>query len=256
MKPWNPQEYDAWYDTPLGMVSDRLEKELIFSLLGDIENEAVLDVGCGTGNYTIELVKRGANVVGVDRSEDMLALARQKGQGEGLKVNFQAADAMNLPYPDSSFDMVISNGLLCFLKEPEKALMEMHRVLKPGGRLVVSVLNKWSPWALFRRIKGIFKDTIYSQARFISSPELEGMLKRAGFDVKDDKTCLFFFPINCKLYLKLAEPFERLDMVVTPRMGAFLAASAIKTEEPRGHGDTNKITNTSNTSTVKHVMPE
>lgn len=256
MKPWDPEEYDAWYETPLGNLSDRLEKKLVFSLIGIRPGEAVLDVGCGTGNYTIELARRGAAVVGIDRSEEMLVWARQKVKDERLKVNFQAADALDLPFPDSSFDAVVSNGLLCFLNEPEMALMEMHRVLKPGGRLVVGVLNKWSPWALFRRMKGLFKDTIYNQARFISPPELEGFLKRAGFDVKDDKTCLFFFPISCKLYLRLAEPFERLDRAVTPRMGAFLAASAIKAEEPRGHGDTNKITNTSTTSTVKHVMPE
>ena len=186
-------------------------------------------MGCGTGNYTIELARRGADVIGIDRSEEMLIWAKQKVRNERLKVNFQAADAMDLPFPDSSFDGVVSNGLLCFLKEPEMALMEMHRVLKPGGRIVIGVLNKWSPWALFRRIKGLFKDTIYNQAHFISPPELEVLLKRAGFDVKDIKTCLFFFPINCKLYLKLAEPFERLDRVMIPRMGAFLAVSAVKT---------------------------
>jgi len=190
--------------------------------------ERVLDVGCGTGNYTIELARQGADVIGIDNSEDMLAWARQKVKGERLKVDFQVADAAHLPFSNSSLDIVISNGLLCFLKEPERALIEMHRVLKPRGRLVVGVLNRWSPWAFFRRAKGLFRDTIYNQAHFISPPELEGLLKRAGFDVKDDKTCLFFFPINCKLYLRLAEPFERLDRVVIPRMGAFLAVSAEK----------------------------
>ena len=130
-----------------------------------------------------------------------------KAQKADIKAAFKAADAMNLPFPDSSFDVVLSNGLLCFLKEPEKALMEMNRVLKPGGRLVVGVLNRWSLWTLFRRIKGLFKDTIYNQAHFISPPELEGLLKRAGFDVKDVKTCLFFFPINDKAYLRITEQF-------------------------------------------------
>ena len=225
---WNPEKYDVWYKTSLGALSDKLEKELVFSLFEIKHGDAVLDVGCGTGNYTIELAKRGADVVGVDSSEEMLIWARQKAQGERLKVNFQVADALNLPFPDESFDLILSNGLLCFLKEPEKALMEMHRVLKPGGGLAVGVLNKWSPWAFFRRIKGLYKDTIYNQAYFISPPELEGLIRRAGFDVKETRTCLFFFPINNRVYLKIAEQFERLDRRLIPKTGAFLAVSAVK----------------------------
>ena len=225
---WNPEKYDVWYKTSLGALSDKLEKELVFSLFEIKHGDAVLDVGCGTGNYTIELAKRGADVVGVDSSEEMLIWARQKAQGERLKVNFQVADALNLPFPDESFDLIPSNGLLCFLKEPEKALMEMHRVLKPGGGLAVGVLNKWSPWAFFRRIKGLYKDTIYNQAYFISPPELEGLIRRAGFDVKETRTCLFFFPINNRVYLKIAEQFERLDRRLIPKTGAFLAVSAVK----------------------------
>jgi ubiquinone/menaquinone biosynthesis C-methylase UbiE len=227
-KRWNPEEYDTWYETPLGSLSDRLEKELVFSLIGIKHGDAVLDVGCGTGNYTIELAKLGADVIGIDSSEEMLDRARVKAQKADGKASFQVADAMNLPFPDSSFDAVLSNGLLCFLKEPEKALLEMHRVLKPGGRLVVGVLNMWSPWALFRRIKGIFKDTIYNQAHFISPPELEGLIGGVGFDIKETRTCLFFFPINNRVYLKIAEQFERLDRRLIPKTGAFVAVSAVK----------------------------
>ena len=104
----------------------------------------------------------------------------------------------------------------------------MKRVLKPGGRIVVGVLNKWSPWALLRRIKGLFKETVYNRAEFISPPDIKASLLRAGFEIKGLKTCLFFFPVNCRMYLKLAAPFERLDSMVIPRMGAFLAALAIK----------------------------
>ncbi len=227
-KPWDPKEYDAWYQTPLGRLSDRLEKELVFSLLTVKSGEMALDVGCGTGNYTIELAKRGLKVTGIDSSEEMMAWAREKAGKDGLNIPFQVADAQMLPFLDNSFDLIVSNGLLCFLKEPEKTLMEMNRVLKPGGRLVVGVLNRWSPWALFRRIKGVFKDTIYNQAHFISPPELEGLLRDAGFEVKAVRTCLFFFPINKRLYLRLAEPFERLDRMIIPKTGAFLAVSVVK----------------------------
>lgn len=93
---------------------------------------------------------------------------------------------------------------------------------------MVGVLNKWSPWALLRRIKGFFKRTIYNKARFISPPELESSLIRAGFEVKTLKTCLFFLPINSETYLRTAASFEKAGGMVAPRTGAFLAASATK----------------------------
>ncbi|MBI5888355.1 MAG: class I SAM-dependent methyltransferase [Deltaproteobacteria bacterium] len=225
---WNPQAYDAWYESPLGKLSDRLEKDLIFSIAGVKGGEKALDEGCGTGIYTIELARRGAVSTGVDSSKEMLDLAGAKARKEGLTVEFVSADALMLPFPDGCFDMVLSAGMLCFIREREKALQEMRRVLKPGGKLIVGVLNKWSPWAAFRRIKGLFKNTIYNRVDFISPPELELSLVRAGFHVKELKTCLFFFPINCRMYLEFAMPFERLGTIATPRLGAFLAASAVK----------------------------
>jgi len=228
MNEWEPKEYDAWYDTPLGRTSDWFEKELIFSLTGAKNWGRVLDVGCGTGAYSIELAKRGALTTGVDGSERMLGWAAAKAAKERLYVNFVRADALMLPFPDGHFDFVLSVGALCFAKDEDKALLEMRRVLKPGGRLVVGVLNKWSPWALLRRIKGLFKKTIYQKARFISPPELESSLKRAGFEVKTLQTSLFFLPINSGAYLWAAAPFEKALGMVAPRMGAFIAASAIK----------------------------
>ena len=231
---WNPEAYDAWYETPLGRLSDRLEKDLIFSIAGVKGGEKALDLGCGTGIYTIELARRGAIATGVDSSKEMLNWAGAKAsqarqtRKERLAVEFVCADALTLPFPDDCFDLIMSVNLLCFIREREKALLEMRRVLKPGGRLIVGVLNKWSPWAAFRRIKGLFKDTVYNRVEFISPLELELSLVRAGFNVKELKTCLFFFPIDCRMYLKFAMPFERLGGIATPRLGAFLAASAIK----------------------------
>jgi ubiquinone/menaquinone biosynthesis C-methylase UbiE len=174
------------------------------------------------------LAKRGPRTTGVDDSEGMLGRAAVKAAKERLYVNFVRADALMLPFPDGHFDFVLSVGALCFAKDEDKALLEMRRVLKPGGRLVVGVLNKWSPWALLRRIKGLFKKTIYAKAKFISPPELESSLVRAGFEVKTLKACLFFLPINSETYLRTAAPFEKAGRMVAPRTGAFLAASATK----------------------------
>lgn len=93
----------------------------------------VLDVACGTGDMVVELLKHGCTVTGVDLSEDMMAIARQKAPA----ATFMLADAEHLPFPDGSFDAVTcAFGVRNFV-HLEKGLGEMLRVLKPGGRMVI-----------------------------------------------------------------------------------------------------------------------
>ena len=96
-----------------------------------------LDVGCGTGFLALELAARGHRVTGIDFAPAMLAGARDKAAAQGLAVRFEQGDAEQLPYPDGSFDLVISRHVLWTLPHPEAALDEWLRVLRPGGRLAV-----------------------------------------------------------------------------------------------------------------------
>jgi len=93
-------EYDAWYQTPLGAYANRLEKKLIFELAEQKLGETVLDVGCGTGNYSIELAHMGLEVVGIDPSGNMLKIAREKTEKEGLDIKFVLGTAESLPFND------------------------------------------------------------------------------------------------------------------------------------------------------------
>ena len=93
----------------------------------------VLDVACGTGDMAVCLAERGCTVTGVDISEEMLGIARQK----TASANFQLADAEHLPFDDNTFDAVTcAFGVRNFV-HLEKGLNEMLRVLKPGGRMVI-----------------------------------------------------------------------------------------------------------------------
>lgn len=93
----------------------------------------VLDVACGTGDLSLDLLRRGHRVTGVDFSEQMLALARRK----AAAARFQLADAEALPFPDATFDAVTcAFGIRNFV-HLEQGLREMLRVLKPGGRLLL-----------------------------------------------------------------------------------------------------------------------
>ena len=101
----------------------------------------ILDVGCGTGNYSIELGLRGYDVEGIDFSYAMLERARLKQKSVGLRnVEFRQWDIDRglALYPDDTFDCVLSINALYALKEPEIAISEYFRVLKPGGRFVLA----------------------------------------------------------------------------------------------------------------------
>jgi len=116
----------------------------------DLSGEEVLDVGCGTGIVTLEAVSRGAaHVVGVDFSNYMLERAREKAAQQGLwpeKVAFRQVDAESLPFADATFDTVLAGLVLSFLPDKPKPVAEMVRVVRPGGRVIVSAQGPEYLW--------------------------------------------------------------------------------------------------------------
>jgi SAM-dependent methyltransferase len=104
--------------------------------------ERVLDVACGTGNVTIPLARRGATVTGLDMMPHLLEEARARAAREGLRIRFDEGFAETLPYPDGSFDVLVSMFGIMFSPLPATVVSEMARVLRPGGRLA---LANWTP---------------------------------------------------------------------------------------------------------------
>lgn len=104
----------------------------------------ILDAGCGAGLTSLELLKKGFVVVGIDVSKNMVDLARKNCAKVGLKgkATFQVGDVEALSFEDDSFDAVIGMGLIEYLKWDRWALQEIYRVLKPDGFLIVTVPNK------------------------------------------------------------------------------------------------------------------
>jgi demethylmenaquinone methyltransferase/2-methoxy-6-polyprenyl-1,4-benzoquinol methylase len=107
--------------------------------------ERVLDIAAGTGTSSVALAKSGADVVAADFSPGMIEVGRLKHPG----ITFVQADAMALPFGDDEFDAVTISFGLRNIEDPKKALAEMYRVLKPGGRLVICEFSK-PPRAIFR----------------------------------------------------------------------------------------------------------
>ncbi len=111
--------------------------------LGPIrEDETILDIGCGAGVDSVlaaKLAWASGAVTGIDLVPEMLARARENARLAGVdNVTFQEASAEQLPFPENSFDVVISNGVFNLVVDKVKALSEVHRVLKPGGRLMLA----------------------------------------------------------------------------------------------------------------------
>lgn len=163
-----------------------------------------LDLCCGTGDITIALAKQvgpSGNVIGLDFNNDMLELADQKIRKQDLQkeIQLRQGDAMHLPYPDQSFDIVTIGFGLRNVPDADQVLKEIYRVLKPGGK--VGILETSQPtnpivklgWQTyfklfpsFARILGAkVSDYQYlsrTTAKFVSAKHLKKMLEENGFE--------------------------------------------------------------------------
>ncbi|WP_366938937.1 methyltransferase domain-containing protein [Thermococcus sp.] len=100
-----------------------------------IEGERILEVGIGVGK-TLKYYPKDIELCGVDAVPETLKLAEEKADKLKLNACFQVADVENLPFPDNTFDTVVSSFVFCTVPEPERGLAEIRRVLKPGGRAI------------------------------------------------------------------------------------------------------------------------
>ena len=102
----------------------------------------LLDVACGNGNLAIVAARFGAAATGVDIAPNLLEEGRERAKAEGLTIQFDEGDAEQLPYPDASFDVVVSMFGAMFAPRPEVAAAELVRVCRPGGRIAMA---NWTP---------------------------------------------------------------------------------------------------------------
>jgi len=111
--------------------------------------ERVLDVAAGNGNATLAAARRFAEVTSTDYVPALLDKGRERARAEGLDVRFQVADVENLPYPDASFDVVLSTFGAMFAPDHRRTASEMMRVVRPGGRIG---LANWTPAGFIGRL--------------------------------------------------------------------------------------------------------
>jgi SAM-dependent methyltransferase len=182
----------------------------------------LLDVGCGTGHHLARYRRQGFEVVGVDGSAEMLALARAANPGIAL----QRVDLQNLPFADATFDVVLSIEVLRYLPEPALALREMARVLRPGGVVVATaapLFNLNGYWLVNRLACALPQRSLTRLKQFfVTSAGLRDSLREAGFD-EVEVHGVYLGPINWVQRLApralpaVLRGWERFDIALTDR---------------------------------------
>jgi ubiquinone/menaquinone biosynthesis C-methylase UbiE len=214
-----PEKYDQWFTTPIGRLVKKSEGDVLLDLIRPDPGNFILDAGCGTGVFTLDLLRLGCRIIGIDLSMPMLLRAKQKAQGYPFRVVL--ADLLHLPFSANSFDKVISVTALEFIEDGKGAIEELFRVTKKGGGLVVATLNRLSPWAEQRKAEARQKHTIFERAIFRSPEELLSLTPIQG----EIRTAIHFRKDENP---ELAREIEQDGYQKGLKTGAFLAARWVK----------------------------
>lgn len=186
------ESYDKWYETRIGEHADKVETECAFSLFKVKSGMHILDIGCGTGNFSIKLAQQGALVIGVDTSRKMLAKARKKARQEKLDIEFKEMDCLSLQFLNNTFDGVLSMATIEFITDYPKMISEMFRVCKKGGSILVGTINRDSAWGtLYQNVEYQKEVRVFQNAHFRTPEELSKIKEEALVDIRE---CLFIPP--------------------------------------------------------------
>jgi len=179
-----------------GNFTRRIEWPVVIKWLNPQQGEQILDVACGRGGLTLRTCAAGSHTVGLDLSEAGMKWAALSAIHLRHNCSFVAADAHQLPFRDACFDKVVSSSALEHFQHDGKALMEMNRVLKPNGVLVLTVDSFTYPfddtWTARHR------DAFYV-VNYYDKNKLREKLVKAGFQITQSKyimhsrTARFFF---------------------------------------------------------------
>ena len=194
-------------------------KKAVCELTDEARPLKVLDVACGTGDFTIEIgktVAQGSRITGVDISEGMIAVGREKLSKLGIDAVFEVADCEALPYDDKTFDRIsVGFGVRNF-EHLELGLREMYRVLTPGGKLVILELSvpsnafiRWCYKLYFLKIlpfigglvsgdRSAYEYLPASVLRFPAPDKFMSIMKSAGFDVVEHRAMTLGV---CRMYI-------------------------------------------------------
>lgn len=150
-------------------------REIIFNQTKIEKEDTVADIGAGTGYLTLELAKKAAEVIAVDNSSQMLCIARDEAdKAELTNIRFMDGNAEQLPLEPEAVDLVYANMLLHHVNDPLQVFKEMNRILKPGGKVIVTDINEHEHTWLRQEKSDLWLG--------FSRDDLSEWLKEAGFN--------------------------------------------------------------------------
>jgi SAM-dependent methyltransferase len=200
---WSTGNY-AVVGTTLQIVGENLCEAL------DLRADArVLDVAAGNGNATLAAARRWCKVTSTDYVSSLLESGRARADAEGHTIQFQQADAENLPFPDASFDTVMSTFGVMFTPNQEKTASELARVCKPGGSIG---LANWTPEGFIGQLFKTIGNYI-PPAPGVKSPSLWGT--KAGLDALFGKTALEIHTTQREFVFRYRSPMHWIDVFRT-----------------------------------------
>ncbi|MCB1547943.1 MAG: class I SAM-dependent methyltransferase [Hyphomicrobiaceae bacterium] len=225
-----PEVYAGWRASELGAMTEQLERRLMLESMGDVRGKDILEIGCGDGELSVRLALQGGRVAAIDVSEEMLAAARRRAEGEGADVVFAQGGAEQIPFASGSFDVVVAMTILCFVEEAAPVFQEMARVLKPGGRIVIGELGKRSTWAAARRVRAWLGSRLWRAGVFRTPAELEHLAASAGLLPIDVRGSVYYPPVAW--IARLVAPCDAWLGRTTTVGAAFLRLEARKPPAP------------------------
>ena len=188
----------TWESGDYGVFATYLEKGAIefFGRLNIPAGTRLLDVACGAGQLTLPAARKGIAVTGLDLAANLVQQARTRAADEGLTMHMDEGDAENLPYPDASFDVVMSLIGAMFAPRPELVASEMIRVCRSGGRII---MGNWTPAGHIGQMFKVIGKHV-PPPPYMPSPLLWGdeaiCRQRFGTAVNDLKSTRYLYPFE------------------------------------------------------------
>lgn len=161
------------------------------------QGKSLLEVGCGAGIDLVRFARAGAIVTGIDLSTTAIELARKNIEQNGLNADLWVMNGESMQFPDNSFDVVYAHGVLQYTANIEKMMAEIHRVVKPGGEVVMMVYNRNSWLNLMRRVTKVPLE--HEDAPVLKKYSI-GELKQFLKSFKNYRIIPERFPVKTKLH--------------------------------------------------------